>query len=136
MLGVGEDFAGVAFLHHLAVGEDDDAGGEVAGEVVVVGGDDEGAAAGGELAQARGEVVGNRVPRVVGDERQLVEREPPDRREAVGRLEGVAECLAEAAPLCGIAPPEPGADSAALRAKAAELRALLGEARPRWRAGR
>jgi hypothetical protein len=53
-----------------------------------------------------------------------------------GRLDGVAEALAEAAPLCALAPPAPGADLPALRAKAAELRALLGEARPRWRLGR
>lgn len=54
-----------------------------------------------------------------------------------GRLDGVAEALAEAAPLCGLAPVlGGGADTAALRAKAAELRALLGEARQRWWAGR
>src|SRR5262245_5971962 len=52
------------------------------------------------------------------------------------RLDGVAESLAEAAPLCGLAPPAPGGDVSTLRAKAAELRGLLGEARPRWRAGR
>jgi hypothetical protein len=52
------------------------------------------------------------------------------------RLDGVAETLAEAAPLCGLQPPTPGADIVALRAKAAELRPLLGDARPRWRAGR
>jgi len=52
------------------------------------------------------------------------------------RLDGVAEALVEAATLCDLAPPAPDADIAALRAKAAELRGLLGEARPRWRAGR
>jgi len=52
------------------------------------------------------------------------------------RLDGVAEALKEAAPLCNVAPPAPGADLTALRAKAAELRVLLGEARPRWREGR
>ncbi len=52
------------------------------------------------------------------------------------RLAGVAEALGEAATLLGLAPPEPGADAAALRASAAGLRELLGEARPRWRIGR
>lgn len=52
------------------------------------------------------------------------------------RLAGVAEALSEAATLLGLAPPAPGADAAALRASAAGLRELLGEARPRWRIGR
>jgi tetratricopeptide (TPR) repeat protein len=50
-----------------------------------------------------------------------------------GRLDGVRAALAEAAPLLGAEAPAPEAD---LRALAARFRAQLGEARPRWRAGR
>ena len=45
VLRIRQHLARVAFLHHFALGEDDDARGEVAGEVVVVRGDDERAAA-------------------------------------------------------------------------------------------
>ncbi|HLQ39259.1 MAG TPA: hypothetical protein VK348_15730 [Planctomycetota bacterium] len=52
------------------------------------------------------------------------------------RLDGVAEALAEAAPLLGQQAPPAGADVVALAAAAARLRELLGEARPRLREGR
>jgi hypothetical protein len=52
------------------------------------------------------------------------------------RDDGVAEALAEAAALLGMQPPAAGADRDALRAGAAALRSRLGEARPRYRAGR
>jgi hypothetical protein len=53
-----------------------------------------------------------------------------------GRSEGVAEALAEASAQMGLPALPSGADRATLEARAAELRGLLGEARPRWRAGR
>ncbi len=53
-----------------------------------------------------------------------------------GRSDGVAEALAEAAPLMGVAAPADDADVDALRAVAATLRAVLGEARPKLRPGR
>jgi hypothetical protein len=53
-----------------------------------------------------------------------------------GRLDGVREALAEAAPILGFPAPAEDADADALRAAAAQLRAELGEAAPRARAGR
>jgi hypothetical protein len=52
------------------------------------------------------------------------------------RTEDVAQALTEAATMLGQTAPAADADVAALRASAAELRKLLGEARPRWRMGR
>ena len=53
-----------------------------------------------------------------------------------GQQDGVQMALAEAAPLLGLAPPAADPDAAALRACVQQLRARLGDARPRLRPGR
>jgi hypothetical protein len=57
-------------------------------------------------------------------------------RELERGREAQREPLAEAAASLGLEPPAAGADQAALRAFAAQLRVRLGEARPRFRPGR
>ncbi|MCB9911706.1 MAG: hypothetical protein H6827_01790 [Planctomycetes bacterium] len=59
-----------------------------------------------------------------------------ERQLELGHLEGVQAALAEAAAVLGLAAPPPDASEAELRDLAKQLRAILGEARPRLRLGR
>ena len=81
-------------------------------------------------AAARSEVEADRVPlaqsATIWAER-MFER---------GRDDGAPEALAEASEALGLEALAAGAANDAVRARAAELRARLGEPRPRWRDGR